>query len=361
LGADIPTFTLGVPGFDGDETRYAQQTASRLGLNNQVIPCSSSEEELDDLVAAFAEPFASASAIGMLQLARTARSVVKVLLTGEGGDEAFLGYPAYARYNAAQKLARIIPPGAGTLWKGLRRAVPQWGVLRRGSHLLDYATGGVGAVLHSKQRLDYYRRHNIFGERLLSADPGRPEFRTSPRSASSLVLDFQRHHFETDFKGEFMTKVDESAMRYGIETRSPFLGRDIWNFGHSLPIDLRIHNGDPKAVLREIGRRRVGPTLATGPKRGFAIPVGRWLLKEWKPLFERTFESPIVEQDGWVRRQPILKRFEDAQKRKMAEPELWYLFLLERWLRHEKEKGVPGEQPVVPEICCRSWVPRVSF
>jgi asparagine synthase (glutamine-hydrolysing) len=356
LGEEIPTFTLALPGTEGDEAPLAQRTASRLGLNNRVIACSSSEAEIDELVAAYAEPFASASALGMLQLARAARSSVKVLLTGEGGDEAFLGYPAHARYQFAQRLAHALPPGACPIWKQLRRGVPKWGLLRRGSHLLDFATGGMSGVLRSRQRLEYYRRHSLFGERLLSADPGRLDFQASAGSSRDLVLEFQRHHFETEFKGEFMTKVDASTMRHGIEARSPFLGREIWNFGNSLPIDLRLNNGELKAVLREIARRRVGPSLGSGPKRGFTIPVGRWLTKEWKPLFEGAFDSAVAEQDGWLRTKPIMKRFRIAEGRKQAETELWYLFIFERWLRHEKEAGnrQSASPRLLPEIrCCQ--------
>ena len=96
-----------------------------------------------------------------------------------------------------------------------------------------------------------------------------------------------------------MTKVDGSTMHYGLEARSPFLDQDLWEFASSLPYTLRLHRWQLKSILREVARRRINPHLAQGRKRGFGIPVHRWIVGPWRPLVEESLRESILEKEGW--------------------------------------------------------------
>ena len=93
-----------------DETADASETAKRLGIRHQVLQLSGdTEPNIDELVSAYGEPFACASALGMLRVSKAVRGSATVLLTGDGGDDVFLGYPEHRHLWLAQKLARSLP------------------------------------------------------------------------------------------------------------------------------------------------------------------------------------------------------------------------------------------------------------
>lgn len=94
LGADVTAYTVGTPGDQWDETKDASETAARLSITHRVLPLSATDApDVSELVSAYGEPFACASALGMLGVSRAVAASAKVLLTGDGGDDVFLGYP----------------------------------------------------------------------------------------------------------------------------------------------------------------------------------------------------------------------------------------------------------------------------
>ena len=85
-----------------------------------------------------------------------------------------------------------------------------------------------------------------------------------------------------------------------------------------------------KAALREVARRRLGEQVASGPKRGFTIPVGRWLAGRWRSQMEESLEDSALAQGGWINAQAVKREL--AASRDSVPNQLWYLFVLEHWL-----------------------------
>ncbi len=134
-------------------------------------------------------------------------------------------------------------------------------------------------------------------------------------------------------------------MYHSLEARSPFLDQDLWEFAARLPFDLRLRRGHSKAVLREIARRRIGEGVSRGPKRGFGVPVQRWLVGRWRGAVEDSLRGGILEQEGFIRITSVLDQLKKAEARGWAPNQLWYLFVLEKWLRRESEITVESEKP----------------
>jgi asparagine synthase (glutamine-hydrolysing) len=262
-------------------------------------------------------------------------SDVKVLLTGDGGDDVFLGYPRHRHFCIAGKLAERLPRAAMQLWESTASCVPRVGPLRRAAALMEYATGGLEGVIDYSRRLQRYEVDYLIGERLrhccLEEDT-----RLSRGSGQTLLTDFLEYEFNTRFVGEYMTKVDGATMHYGIEARSPFLDHCMWEFASSLPFAIRLHRGRLKAVLRQLVREEIGRTVAKRPKRGFGIPVQRWVVRRWRPWVEQLLQDSMLEADGWIRSGLPLRRLTAAAERGMAPIHLWYIVVLESWVRHER-------------------------
>jgi asparagine synthase (glutamine-hydrolysing) len=334
LGADLTAFTISTPGDPWDEAGDARRTAQELGLRHQVIEMSPETPlEIPELISAYGEPFACASALGMLRVSRAVKGAATVLLTGDGGDDVFLGYPEHRRLWIAERLAKRIPGAAAAVWRGTRSLPLRSGVLRRPVHLLNYATGGLAAVAMAHDGLPYYQRHGLLGERLTRARlPGR-EVAWSHGSARRLLTEFLEYDRRGRFVGEYMTKVDGATMYYALEARSPFLDHELWEFTASLPFRVRLAGGRLKAVLRELALRRLGKRVARGVKRGFGIPVQRWIVGPLRGAVEEALRDSVLDRCGYIRAEAAQRQLAAAARNGWAPQQLWYVYVLEAWFR----------------------------
>ncbi|HKZ78484.1 MAG TPA: asparagine synthase (glutamine-hydrolyzing) [Pyrinomonadaceae bacterium] len=367
LRSDIAAFTVGTPGDVGDETSDARATATFLGIDHHILNLSPDETPgLTELVSAYAEPFACASALGMLAVSQAVKREATVLVTGDGGDDVFLGYPEHRNLWFAQKFARSIPAGAGRLWLGLRESFPRRTLLKRLGSFVDYSIGGLGAVACAHDGLPVYQKYGLLGERLAQARISQRELPWSTESARNLMEEFLEYDRKTRFVGEYMTKVDGATMYHGLEARSPFLDQELWEFAASIPISLRLRHGGLKSVLRNIARRKLGERVATGPKRGFSIPVERWLAGRWRAKMAGLLRDSVLDREGWIRAAPALKLLNEVSPKGTAPSQLWYILVLESWLRFEKgEKPSFGSgharTPEVGQPVSASKTPNASF
>ena len=339
LGGNIGSFTIGTPNDPMDESADAIATAKELGIPHQVIALApGNAPDVEELVSSYGEPFACASALGMLRVSKAVKSEATVLLTGDGGDDIFLGYPEHKNLWRAQQLAQSLPGSLLTGWKQLRKVFPSAGPGRRAKHFLDYAMGGIGAVASVHDGLPGYWEHQLLGKRLVGKTVSGRRIEWSGDSAKNLLSEFLEYDRTTRFTGEYMTKVDGGAMRYAIEARSPFLDQKLWEYAGALPFGLRLHNGQLKAVLREIARRRIGTRVSAGAKRGFGIPVGRWLAGKWGPRFEELMRDSLLHKSGYIDAPQVLAHWRRTAASGSVPNQLWYIFVLENWFRLEHSR-----------------------
>lgn len=341
LGADITAYTVGTPLDHSDETADARATAAQLGIRHKTFDISPENDSgISELVTAYPEPFACASALGMLRVSLAVAREATVLLTGDGGDDVFLGYPEHRHLWFAERLARSSSRRAADLWQRSRERFPRYGSFRRIASFLDYASGGLGAVTNAHDGLPAYQREGVLGERLRGYTVDQRNIEWSHDSARNVLgdyLDFDRH---TRFVSEFLTKVDGATMHYGLEARSPFLDQELWEFAASLPFNVRLRHGRLKAVLRELARRKIGERVASGRKRGFTIPVERWITGKWRFEVDAALRNSLLEKEGWIKPGSALRWLEKSAQTGSAPKQLWYLFVLESWLKSERVTSI---------------------
>jgi asparagine synthase (glutamine-hydrolysing) len=335
LNANIKAFTVRAPGSETDESVAAAETARRLGIAHEIVDMPDSDFSLDDLTDAYSEPFACQSALAMLWVSRSVKRLATVLLTGDGGDDVFLGYPFFHNVWMAQKLARRLPPAAAAFLSRASSIVPDYGPLQRAKNFLSYATGGLGPFIRAHDGLPYYRQLGMLGEPLAGRELAQRQIPASLASARRLLWEFFSYHRNQHFVSEFMVKVDGGCMHYALEARAPFLDQKIWEYAAALPAEVRFHGGHLKAVLREIVRRRVGPEVAFREKQGFTVPVERWLAERWSGMLDRLRQGTALERDGWVGAGSLAAPIADALGRRWIPLQLWRLLVLEHWLEKE--------------------------
>ncbi|MGQ0539204.1 MAG: asparagine synthase (glutamine-hydrolyzing) [Gemmatimonadaceae bacterium] len=336
-GGEVAAFTVGVPGSPADESRLAARCAARLGIRHRVLALSDEEPaDLDELVSAYAEPFAVPSALGMLRVSRAvAQAEVKVLLTGDGGDDVFLGYPRHLMLARGERAAAVLPPAATAAWRAVRQLVPDVGPLRRGKHLIDYVAGGLGAFVSANDGLPEMRSLGLLGPKLAEVTVPARRMAWSVAGARRVLRDYLAYDVRMQFVGEYLTKVDGATMHYALEARSPFFDHPLWEYAAQLPVATRLQGGRLKAILREIARRRIGDFVANEPKRGFTIPVEAWVLGRWRDSVVRAFQSSALHDEGWIDADAV-RRLTATARDARAGRMLWHLLVLERWLRSER-------------------------
>ena len=352
LGGDVTAYTVGVPGDPQDESADARLTARQLGIRHQVIDISSEDgTDASELALAYAEPFACASALGMLGLSRAIAPSATVLLTGDGGDDVFLGYHEHRHLWAAERLARAVPAPAFHGLRALRAGLPRAGLLRRAGSFIDYATGGLGAVTRANDGLPMCRRQGLLGGRLADVTIRQLELPRSREAGRRVLEDYLDFDRRTRFVGEFLPKVDGATMHYALEARSPFLDQELWEFAASLPFGLRLHGGQLKAVLRGLARRALGERVARGHKRGFSVPAQRWLVGRWRGAVEETMRESVLGEEGWINPRAFLAELGRAAEVGRAPLQLWHAYVLELWMRHERTLTADVELGTPPAAC----------
>ena len=337
LNANVTAFTFSAPGDASDEAAQGIRTARQLGIPHQVVELPVGNppalEEIEDV---YSEPFASQSAQAMLGIAKAVKPLATVLLTGDGGDDVFLGYPFIHNAWRAERLARALPGPLVPVVRGIANGLPRSGRLRGARNFLRYATSGISGYVQAHEHRRYLRDHQILGDRvnqiLLPAEAVPP----SVAAARRLFSDVLEHQQQMHFLGEFMPKVDGATMYHSIEARSPFLDQRLWEFAATLPPQVRYHGGELKAVLREIVRKRVSPDVASKPKQGFTVPVERWLATHWSGSLDFLNGSTELEQLNLIRPGSLRGPVSAAKQAGWVPLPLWFLLVLEHWLQRQK-------------------------
>ena len=349
LNADIRAFTVGTPGDPDDESAVAREIAKGLGIPHEIVQVSPDQgSPFDELTAAFSEPFGSQSALGMLRVSHAVKPKATVLLTGDGGDDVFLGYPFFLNAWKAQRLARKLPPGSPRVWNALRPLARQIPGFRRVQSFLDYTMGGLGDFARVRPGLRYFGERRMFGELLDGRDVSYRQVPSSAVSARNLVRDVFQFHRRMNFTSEFMTKVDGGTMYHSLEARAPFLDQALWEFAAKLPPSIHFHQGRLKAVLREIVRRRVGPEVAFRQKQGFTVPVERWLASKWSSHLEQLKGGTMLVEQGWMDAQALSTAVDEALSRKEVPYQLWNTVIFEKWLQRQERLAGQHSSGLLP-------------
>jgi asparagine synthase (glutamine-hydrolysing) len=277
----ITTFSIGMPDARMDESQHAAAVARHLGTNHveHIIQPHEALDLIPQLPEIWDEPFADSSQIPTYLVSRLARQHVTVSLSGDGGDEFFLGYPQYALYQKLWQTRRLgkLPWGAA-----LSLLAPLSGN-QTVNHFLMRSKAIVGAWRQSDaQALNRYWSDRYRGGAVPILNQyctAMLEYPLLPDPADTAGL----WDAGTYLPDDILVKVDRAAMANGLETRAPLLDHRIIEFAYRLPSEYKLKNQLGKKVLREVLYRHVPRHLVDRPKMGFSIPLSSWLKNELKP------------------------------------------------------------------------------
>ena len=337
VGLEDPTF---------DERPSARRTAAALAMPLRELPVTETDmiHAVERMPETFDEPFADSSQLPTWLICREMRRHVTVALSGDGGDEVFAGYRRHVHATSGPLLwprpvRRALAAGVHALsrdaWDALAKAisplVPRGGRTRSpGESLHKWARAMGGASEQAS-----YQALTLVGDKTV----GHADAWWRPADAARLP-DFLRRLQFMDQTGylvdDVLVKVDRASMAHGLEVRVPLLDHRLVEFAWSLPPDLKVRHGRGKWILREMLKGHLPREVLGAPKRGFAVPLARWLrgpLRQWAGDVldpRRLASEPLLDashvESGWRR----LQAGSDAPQH-----ELWcvlmYLAWRDRW------------------------------
>ena len=348
-----------------DERPYARLAAQKYGSEHHETTISANQfaEFLPKYIWHMEEPVCEPPAVALYYVSKLAKEFVKVLISGEGGDEAFAGYSNYRSLLWLERLKGLPTPLRQLLSASL-------------SMLTPFASPGwqekSAQFLHSRLEDSYYGRtshpsrffnsrwqqfySSDFAQRIdkkFSSHAATKHFRNGHRAGplgKMLYVDTK-----TWLPDDLLIKADKMTMANSIELRVPLLDHKILEFAASLPQNFKIRGFTTKYIAKKALRGRVPREILDRKKAGFPVPYEKWLrleLKDW--VHDLLLDSKTTAR-GYFQKSAVERMLSDDVRSGGYSKEIFDLTVLELWHREFLEKGKPALQPQCsPEPTCYS-------
>jgi asparagine synthase (glutamine-hydrolysing) len=341
LGVHPKTFSIGFDDHDFDELDPAKLVARHFRTDHHELVVRPDAWALVNELAWFLdEPFADVSAVPTYLVSKLAAAQVKVVLTGDGGDEVFAGYDHYPQALAEARRLDPLPRPARTLLGVASAVLP---ASAPGKHWLRHASLDPrvrfidGASLFPadlKARL-------IAGD--LAAQLARVEPPADPVEARARLLDgapgdalgrLLYYDSMTYLPLDILTKVDRMTMAHSLEARPPLLDHRLVEAAFALPSRLKLEGATRKAVLKRAVADLVPPSIVARPKRGFGVPIRGWFRGPLRDAVVDVLTDSRTRARGWLEPRFVRALCEEHRSgRRDQSVRMWGLLMLELWCR----------------------------
>jgi len=346
----VRTFTVGFREAAYDEAPRAREVAWHLGTNHTevVLDENSALGLVPQIADWFDEPFADSSQLPTYLVSRVTREHVTVALSGDGGDELFGGYPKYEMLARTWRGIGHFPRGMRALAGRTLRAVPEPALALAGRWLLDPGraerlaekTRRFAAALGARDCDEAAAAIDAVGTDDAALVPGATGSLYPRRLAVSmpdLVSRMQAQDMANYLPDDILTKVDRCSMAVSLESREPLLDHRVVEFVWSLPPGLRRGN-EPKALLKSVLQRYLPLTLFDRPKRGFSVPLGKWLAGPLRGWAEDLLSPAKIANEGLLDAASVSRLWQrHLSNHEQNATALWNILMLrawsERWLK----------------------------
>ena len=337
----VKTFSIGFKEKSFDESNYARIVANHLHTQHfeKIYTPRDLIGGMEHIVKQLDEPFADASILPTYLLSQFARQEVTVALSGDGSDEIFGGYPTYF----AHKVANILPPFLRKILEPLANMLP----VSDENISLDFKI----KKFISGLKYDKYIRHQIWlgsfdiiqkmklfsneskqvlGDKVNNFDIIQKYMQscnTEKNWEQVLWLDMRFY-----LQDNMLVKADRASMMNSLEVRVPFLDHEVVDFMTRVPTRLKYKGRVSKYLLKQLAQKYLPKEIIQRPKKGFGIPVAKWIKKELKDEFLATLSKEAINKhqifDYNFIKNLLDQHFANKQDNRKL---LWTLFMFQKW------------------------------
>ena len=345
-GRTIKTFSIGFAEQGYDELAHARTVARAFGTDHyELVLRPDVVSIVEDLAWYLDEPFGDTSAIPTYMVSKLAAEHVKVVLTGDGGDELFGGYDKYVverREREYDRVPAVLRGFAGAIGDAMPEGMKGRRFLR---HLaLDGPRRYLDAsTLFRSDEMEHLLQSDAF-EQVSGLDPwaDRLVYLQDGRDWMSAVQYCDLH---TYLPLDILTKVDRMTMAHSIEARPPLLDHRLVEFAARIPSHLRLRENTTKYLLKQAMRGVLPDGIVDRPKQGFAVPLARWFRGELLGFARDILLSDTCRQRGFFDITYIERLLRLNQRGRDLDLHLWTILSFEMWCRRFLD--APLERPKV--------------
>jgi asparagine synthase (glutamine-hydrolysing) len=332
IGVDrVHTFSAQFAEESYDESGDAAMLAERIRTRHVPVPIDQETllDALHNVVRGVAEPLADPAILPTFLLARTAHQHVKVILSGEGADELFGGYPTYLGHKFAP-IYDALPEFARAALRRIVQGIPASSRKMTVEFLLKkFVTDAEKPWI--ERHLAWFGT-GLSSEVYTSAPPAMPDLPAIPADRDALtgamLLDYRSY-----LRDNLLVKVDRATMLSSVEARAPFLDRDVTRFALSLPPDFRVRRTTTKWLLKKAAEAWLTDDVIYRRKRGLSVPIASWINHGLRADVDRLLAPERLRGDGLVNEKYVASLLAEhrAGHANHAKP-LWALVMLQYWL-----------------------------
>ena len=342
----VNTFSIGFNESGYDEAIFAKKIANHIGTNHTQVYVSSKDalDVVPLIPKVYDEPFADSSQIPTFLISSLARKSVKVALSGDGGDELFLGYN---RYLIIEKIAWVLKlPNfiKKIICFAIKFFTPnQWNKLNN-IFLNGVIPPQIGDKLYKFIKVLMNNKSSFYRQLISSWDnPDNLVINGYENKGliwqnnfESLVDEFSEKLRLLDtltyLPDDILTKVDRASMSNSLEVRSPILDHQIVEFSWNLKKKMLFRNDKSKWILRQVLKNYVPEEYFTRPKMGFGIPISDWLRNDLKNWSQDLLSDQIFKKYGFLNKEPIQKRWsEHLDMKNDWHSSIWSVLMIHAW------------------------------
>ncbi len=333
ISEPLKTFSIGFtePGYN--ELEFARVVAKNFGTEHRELTLGPGAlDEMENLAWHLDEPFGDSSAIPTYMVSKLAAQQVKVVLSGDGGDELFAGYD---RYVVEQRERRRPPLPAGRLLTAISRNMPAG--MRGRNYLRHFSLTGAeryldACTLFRREDIRKLFRPDVF-EMLAPYEPWRAKAAHMESQGGNWLTQLQSLDVNNYLPLDILTKVDRMSMAHSIETRVPLLDHKLAEFAATVPPELNLHRGTTKYILKQAVRGILPDQIIDRPKRGFAIPLSFWFRGKLNSYVRDLVLSDRSRQRGIFNTRYVEELIVRNGRGQNLDLQIWMLISFELWAR----------------------------
>ncbi len=357
----IKTFCIGTEDKSHDESKYAYKVARHLSTDHEelILNENSIVQDIPTIISNLNEPLGDSSFIPTYYVSKLARKKVKVVLTGDAGDEIFGGYNRYTKLKYVSKLYNLPKFFKKIISKSLSN-LDEKNINRINNLINIFPNYKKEFYLNEKIKklLDRIDPNLNFSEFLFSFLINNNKsnlFENEKKFSKDKILETFDRQFLNDIiknysleekmmymdslnylPNDILFKVDRASMANSLETRAPFLDKDLYEFSLNLPIEKKIIKSKGKIILRELLNKKIPNNLIDRPKAGFSIPIGKWIKKPLLDWSENLLSKKNIEKSGLLNFKNINKIWSEHKKGIDNSSLIWSVLVFQNWLINRK-------------------------
>jgi len=331
----VKTFSIGFHDEKFNELPFARMVAKRLGTDHhELILEPNVVELLTDLAWDLDEPFGDASAIPTYMVSKMAAQHVKVVLSGDGGDELFAGYTEYV-VERRERWARFLPGAARQALEMISEALPDG--VRGKNWLHHFSLSDAERYLDANTMFKKADRSGLLTKemqaQLLNCQTERSRLERLTNGVGHWLSTLQSMDLDHYLPLDILTKVDRMSMAHSLEARVPLLDHNFVEFAATIPPGLKMRRGRTKHIFVKALRGWLPDEILDRPKQGFAVPLDRWFRGPLRPLFREILLSETCRKRGIFEEQFLRRLFARQEQGRQLDPHIWTLMSFELWCR----------------------------